>query len=548
MTARRLALVALFLLAVGIAVSFAFYTGHAWEDWYITFRVSKNLALGQGLVFSPGERVHVFTSPLGTLVPAGFSFFSGGGDDELVLWLFRILSAVLLGLCALVLLSFANRMEFRRAATVFLLGLFLFDAKTIDFSTSGMETAFMVLLLALLVSVLTQKRFDRSSWLQLGVIWAALMWTRPDAFVYFGSVCAGWLLFVPGRLQAESRMRLAVLFLKAGVVCVLLYAPWLFWSKAYYGTVIPHSVIAKSIGSPLVHPAEFMQLLRKMALFPLHALRYPTSVEAVFMPTYYFMGGWPAGSALLVRLVVWSSMIYWCVPGARPEARALSFGALLSHIYLTEIVHSQPWYLPNVTIVTVLVLAFICDRAWRAARQRRVLKTALVCGITGFLLLDLGFLAASAYQLRVRQRVIEDGLRRQIGLFLAESAQERKESVFLEPLGYIGFFSELKMFDFPGLSSPEVVAVRKELGEEHESYARIIETLEPDWLVLRPQEAQGIDEEEPALLRTGYSVAARFDARQAVATYPFLPGREYLQLDALFTVYRRTPAVRGFRG
>jgi hypothetical protein len=63
-------------VAVGVAVFlvalvFAIYTQHVWEDYWITFRCSRNLATGNGLVYTPGERLHSFTSPLGGSVARG---------------------------------------------------------------------------------------------------------------------------------------------------------------------------------------------------------------------------------------------------------------------------------------------------------------------------------------------------------------------------------------------------------------------------------------------------------------------------------------------
>ena len=75
-----------------VALAFAIYTQHVWEDYWITFRCSQNLATGHGLVFTPGERLHTFTSPLGVLLPAGFSWLTGNQSDELALWLFRLTS------------------------------------------------------------------------------------------------------------------------------------------------------------------------------------------------------------------------------------------------------------------------------------------------------------------------------------------------------------------------------------------------------------------------------------------------------------------------
>ena len=82
-----------FVLAFCIAAAFALATNHAWEDYYITFRVSKNLATGRGPVFTPGERVHAFTSPLNMLLPAALSYATGNRSDAAVLWLFRVISA-----------------------------------------------------------------------------------------------------------------------------------------------------------------------------------------------------------------------------------------------------------------------------------------------------------------------------------------------------------------------------------------------------------------------------------------------------------------------
>ena len=85
------------LAAVVVSLAFAAFTGHMWEDYFITFRASLNLATGNGLVFQPGERVHTFTSPIGTLLPALFAL--GGGEDVAIraLWLLRIASALTLG-------------------------------------------------------------------------------------------------------------------------------------------------------------------------------------------------------------------------------------------------------------------------------------------------------------------------------------------------------------------------------------------------------------------------------------------------------------------
>ena len=60
----------LFVMPLG----YALYTGEVWEDFFITFRYSRNLALGNGLVFQPGERVYRLSPPpINTLAALPFS-------------------------------------------------------------------------------------------------------------------------------------------------------------------------------------------------------------------------------------------------------------------------------------------------------------------------------------------------------------------------------------------------------------------------------------------------------------------------------------------
>jgi len=111
------------------------------------------------------------------------------------------------------------------------------------------------------------------------------------------------------------------------------------------------------------------------------------------------------------------------------------------------------------------------------------------------------------------------------------------DKVFLEPLGYIGFFSQLKILDVPGLCSPEVVAAERKLHTS--GFARLIPELQPDWLVLRPVEAREVYRTKPSLLTETYIPVKIFDASARIAAYHWLPGRGYLRCDEKFLVFRR---------
>src|SRR3989344_7211058 len=96
----------IFAITFALVLSFALYSSHAWEDYYITFRVANNLAEGNGLVFTVGERVHAFTSPFAVLTLGFLSFIMP--SDESVLWAFRVFSAAALSAAAVFMYKFGR--------------------------------------------------------------------------------------------------------------------------------------------------------------------------------------------------------------------------------------------------------------------------------------------------------------------------------------------------------------------------------------------------------------------------------------------------------
>ena len=115
------ATILIFFMVILIALAFAIFTQHAWEDWYITYRASKNLALGHGLVFTVGEKLHTFTSPMEFYFLPCSSFITFNHSDDLVLWLFRIFGCLLLGFSGVLLLRIAKENCFTSISIIFLL-------------------------------------------------------------------------------------------------------------------------------------------------------------------------------------------------------------------------------------------------------------------------------------------------------------------------------------------------------------------------------------------------------------------------------------------
>jgi hypothetical protein len=265
------------------------------------------------------------------------------------------------------------------------------------------------------------------------------------------------------------------------------------------------------------------------------------------MPPYFIFGGWSKGIMYASKTVGLICAYYWCFPWGRAHGRAVSFALFLAHIYLSCVSASvAPWYVPNVTFLSIVVLGQIAQQVTafvqpetNSVNNSVVMmwnKVFAVCG-GGLLFASLIMTFLVGYQLKLQQEIIEHGNRKLIGLWLRENAGSPKDTVFLECLGYIGYFSNLKMYDMPGLSSGEVVAARRRLGSNN--YSGVIQLLSPDWLVLRRLEAERIKRSLPFLLSKRYQLVKKYNVADRIDGYNFIPGRNYLQYDELFFVYKR---------
>ncbi len=512
-------------LAFGLAMAFALYTRHAWEDYWITFRSSRNLAEGHGLVFNPGEKLHTFTSPLGVLLPALAYLLTLNTSDYAALWIFRVMSALAFAGAAGLLFAMARRRQWGPAGAGALVLLFVFDAKTVDFSINGMETGFLLLFLAWtfygLFAADPAKR-----WRHLGLAWAGLMWTRPDSFIYIGISALGVLCF---DRCGESRATVIRRFLGAGLLTTALYLPWLIFAELYYGSPIPHTIVAKGLGAA---PLTWQRAGSLLAGLPGGIWRGENSFASTFLPSYYFAGGWPEGMVHAAGVLSAGLALVWLLPFVSGPVRAASLTFLAGHLYLDFATYFPfPWYLPTLTCCAAVVLAGLFDQVWtRSPGWRRLGGLALAVALMGSAWLTL----QAARQLAAAQQWVEDGNRKQIGLYLREHAQPQ-DTVFMEPLGYIGYFSQLETYDFPGMSSAKMVEARRKVGN---GWGDLITELEPVWLVLRDTEIGRVRNDDAAIFSQRYKVERVFDVSREVGGLA-IRGRPYLEIDSKFTLWRR---------
>lgn len=540
---RPLAAVLALAATAAVPLLFVLHTQQIWEDFFITYRHSENLVRGHGLVFTPGERVHGFTSPLNTLLPALFAWVTSAEDYRIPLAFYRIVSlaALLGGLAAIARVvadGQAGRVE-RILCGMFPL-LVVLEVKITAYAMNGQEAGLMVGFLSG-VLVIAYRGWPRADVLPGALCLAGLMYTRPDGFVFAATLGAAGLVFCAG----SRRDYLASLLRSAGIGA-LLYLPWPVFAQLYYGSFVPHTVTAK-------HGTEFFPSDAFGLLAPVAAVfaKLPERLCGTFAAIYDFqnsaVGGWPKWLHDVAFLLAAGATTWWLVPTTDRLGRMASLGALVVLGYLTyasTIAYSCPWYYPPLSFLCILALvraAVTLPAFLRAGRAAIPVSAALVAGLAVF----LGFIFLTSLRgLKLKQEVIDGDHRRNLGLWLRDNVADR-ETVYLEPIGYIGYFSQRRIRDWPGLVSPEVVAIRRELGRPPNPWgsyywAAVAERLRPDWIVARPVEEDQMRHSE--ILTRDYVRVRVFNVAGRIEDAGIFPGAAINFNDAVFTVYRRRPA------
>lgn len=523
-----------FLAGFVLALLFALYTNRVWEDYYITFRSSKNLASGNGLVYNVGDRLHTFTSPLGVLIPAVCSFVTGNSSDTAALWLYRGICAAAFGGAITLLVSLMRKLAWPAIATGLLAVMLLTDAKSLDFTINGMETAFMLLFLA--YTLWAHLSPGTRQWQHLGAAWAGLMWTRPDSFIYIGLIAAGcWLFNQPERTGGDRQKQL-LLFFKAGILTTAIYGPWLIWAGWYYGTPIPHTIVAKAA---MTGEGEALhEFLNGIWQLPYLIWKGTTAAEGSFLPAYYMFPTWPSWNLPYGRILGIIAALLWFVPRLRLECRIASFAYFVAISYLSFVPYFPfPWYLPATTLLGWVALGGAAGQLWQL--NRPILRSMVGAGGAIVILGGLLLTVSAAKQAKAQQTYVEDGNRRLIGEWLHNHANTG-DTVFMEPLGYIGYFSGLKTYDWPGMSSREVPEAVKLVGS---LWQNLIIYLQPNWLVLRADGEGDLTHFSPILAGLSYDRVQDFDRRPDIEALD-IAGKNLLLFDCHFVVYHRRSPLR----
>jgi len=400
------------------------------DDAYITFRYAHNIARGVGFVYNAGEKVLGTTTPLFALILAALTPFSS--NLEAVAMVINTIADV--GTAVFMYMIVIRTTDRSLAALVCAL-LFSFSAGSIRFTAGGMETGVFVFLIVM------------SSWLFLGehyllssVSVGLATLTRPEGLILLVAM-VGIYLLRHGRFP--WKMTIA-----AGVVLL----PWIVFAIAYFGSPIPHSVIAKRA---VYHFPPFVALKSLLG----YLIEYTIPLSGIILPRLLKYGFY--GALLLLGSIAAYSTI-------RRQPNFAVFW-LFPVIYIGAYAIANPpvweWYavplVPFSSYVVVVgsgeLVGFIKERFYRTRRENLFWVTILLTSM----------LLAGLYQVvyilhhdprQGRELVYADIVRRLDG-----GRGWAGKTIAAPEIGTLGYLlPDARIFDTQGLISPQALPFHRE--------------------------------------------------------------------------------------
>jgi hypothetical protein len=449
------------ILAVALLLRLAWllFTNFTAEDAFITFRFAQQISLGNGFAYNPGAPIYGTTTPLFTLLLAAWSCLFSPSS---LIFGARLLD-LLASLASLFILSvLLARWGLPHWGRWLALGFFIVSSKVLLMDMRGME---MPLVIALMLAAWYAADADRP--IVAGLLCGLLLWTRID------------LLLWPIALSAVEflrRKRNAIGLLAA---CFAVYLPWILFSLVYFGSAIPYTIIAKwyAFGMhglpPLQQAQEILVYLSPLDFSPfdVHGTWWVPSLAA---------------GLLTAGLVAVAARRYG---GKKTVAAAALFAALeFLRLVLSRATFDFHYFYPLLWVTLILAVLGVAALAewirrtgWQFPAQAEYFLAALLLAAVIAPGIQNAIFVRSVQTYRYRESL------QAIGQWLQANTPS-DSTVLVEPLGYIGFYSERWMLDEVGLITPAVVMLKK-ADFPLDSY---FSSLRPDYYVLHCDDAQRI--------------------------------------------------------
>jgi hypothetical protein len=499
-------------------------THRMFEDGLTTISHARNAVEGLGLTSHPGEgHVHGFTSALSVLVPLLGELVKAGGGGFVAIRLASMAGAVIAIYAAHLI---GRELSIGRWAMLFPLAYLALDQNQIFYGMAGMETEMAVAILLVSVLFVMRERLVLS-----GAMFGLCVLARPD-FVLF---------LVPAFLYLAwpRRSRSLLPTVGAGIAVA---APWFVFTAIYYGSPIPRTIGAKlnryfDPPSLAAGPGAWISYAwdqLQNAGEPLWHAFTPFLEDGLIL--HGPVSTWLLGDVAFVFIVL-------ALAGAwrlRHVAKAFPILAYVAIFFAYRVLvlpfGYYEWYMgPFTALMALLAASGLTGVSLRIGPR----LGAALAGAMAF-----AFAAHMPYTFPLEANVqnqVENRVRKPLGLWLHAHVPPG-QSVTSESAGYISWYGRVKLYDYPGLTSPTSNDALSRLGHARNNMYELIRVVHPDWIVFRPNELAGFAPYEP-LVAARYHPVIEFKVAPETV-HLTRSGVTYVNIDTDFIVLRSLASER----
>jgi hypothetical protein len=266
------------------------------------------------------------------------------------------------------------------------------------------------------------------------------------------------------------------------------YGPWIAFTTWYYGSPIPNTILAKEYG----YPNRWFEGLSPHSFLTGTIVRVFDMVFGGIGPAYAGNGTgfqfWRHHQLICLTMLLFLLPAIWAAFRARdlPRIGVLSFVVTYALYYLFLMSFVFGWYTVPLAAVTILAIAIGVDTLLKSILNERWRRRVGYGFVIAYLTCIVAILPVTFRGDRHIQEYVEDGLRKPIGLYLG-SVMGPSQTLGCESLGYFGYYSRRKVFDYPGLANLAVVQFERQ-NPDKRSLVDVLNHFRPDYLVLRPYE------------------------------------------------------------
>lgn len=421
-----------------VLVKFLFFlTHHIQEDSLITWRVAQNL-LDYGVIgFNGDEKISSSTTHLYMFLSYVFNFIFG---KENFIYPLLIFNSVLFGIGSYFLSKLIFKNTWHQAVFIFLFGIL---PPSIKISILGMEYG---LLFFLEMSLLYFGFSKEKKWAFI-IFPILILLTRIDTVIFLGIVFLVDVFWVK---------KIRWLYILGGILglIILLSFNWL-----YFHEIVNNTITAKKLTYDKIFTTQenWEYFLLNYGNF-WGMVKTPTSINPITISILIFE---LLAFIIIIRKKENRNIFLWII---------FLFGWAKQIIFISQKSYFDWYYWVPQVLLFVPILVLVLEVQTKK-------KFWMACLIVFYILPMVIFQTIHS----IATGNGEWNYRRQIGLYLDKIEKDKTQWIFLEPAGYVPYFSHLKTIDEVGLVDKQV---QEEIKKDKKNYKlNTIKNRKPKYLL-----------------------------------------------------------------